>query len=275
MKKILYLSFLAFSLSLFGQTYCGPLHFGYIDPDDPMWNEDGDEPITLVNFAGINNTTDDEEYVGAFHQMFLSQTANVVQGNTYTITIKGNTAGNYTNLFVVFIDWNQNGILNDAGEVYEVTQTLTNSSGLDSEQVTHSISVPATATVGSTRMRVKKLYDDDDYIDDLTNPCIGGYFGQAEDYTVNVTASALSVNDTTIKKSIFRVSPNPASEFINIDSESKIKSLTIFDQSGKSILNESINAQKANINISRLTTGTYIVTAQTENGLQSAKIIKK
>lgn len=275
MKKILFFSFLAFSLSLFSQTYCGPLHFGYIDPDDPFWNEDGDEPITLVDFAGINNTTDDEEYVGTFHQMFLSQTANVVQGNTYTITIKGNTAGNYTNVFVVFIDWNKNGILNDPGEVYEVTQTLTYSSGIDSQQVTHSIAVPATATVGSTRMRVKKLYDDDDYINDLTNPCIGGGFGQAEDYTVNVTASALSVNDTAAKKSLFKIYPNPVSDVLNIDSASNIKSVKIYDLSGKNVLTEMIDANKPAINVSSLSSGTYVITAETETGLQSAKIIKK
>ncbi|AZB28952.1 GEVED domain-containing protein [Chryseobacterium balustinum] len=274
MKKILFFSFLAFSLCLFGQTYCGPLHFGYIDPDDPFWNEDGDEPITLVNFAGINNTSSDDEYIGISHEMFLTQTANVIQGNTYTITIKGNTAGNYTNVFVVFIDWNQNGVLNDAGEVYELTQTITNSTGMDSQQVTHSIVVPATAAIGNTRMRVKKLFDDDDYINDLTNPCIGGDFGQAEDYTVNVTA-LLSVNDVAKRNSNLKIYPNPVSDVLNIDSASKIKSVKIYDLSGKNVLTEIVETNKPAINVSSLTSGTYVVTAESETGLQSAKIIKK
>lgn len=275
MKKILLLSFIAFSLSLFGQTYCGPLHFGYIDPDDPFWNEDGDEPITLVNFAGINNTSSEDEYMGTSHEMFLTQTANVIQGNTYTITIKGNTAGNYTNVFVVFIDWNQNGVLNDTGEVYELTQTLINSTGIDSQQVTHSIVVPATATIGNTRMRVKKLFDGDDYITDLTNPCIGGDFGQAEDYSVNVTASGLSVNNATKKNSAFKIYPNPVSDILNIDSASKIRSVKIYDLSGKNVLTEVLNTNKPAINVSSLTSGTYVVTVESETGLQSAKIIKK
>lgn len=245
-------------------SYCGPLVFA------DFFGDDGDEPITLVNFAGINNTSSATTYIGNGHEYFLTQTASVARGQSYDITLKGNTGGNYTNNFAVFIDWNQNGNLNDAGETYTVTQTITNSTGTDAIQAVHTIAVPTTALLGNTRMRIKKL----DGTTGLTNPCEDGTYGQAEDYTVNVTA-ALSVNDVVKRDSNLKIYPNPVSDMLNIDSESKIKSLTIFDQSGKSVLNESINAQKANINISRLTTGTYIVTAQTENGLQSAKIIKK
>ncbi|KQS92731.1 T9SS type A sorting domain-containing protein [Chryseobacterium sp. Leaf394] len=275
MKKILFSGFLALSLGLSAQTYCGPLTFGYIDPDDPFWNENGDEPITLVNFAGINNTTDDEEYVGTFHQMFLSQTANVAREGSYNITLKGNTAGNYTNLFVVFIDWNQNGVLNDAGEVYEIAQTITNSTGLDSEQAVHSITVPATAALGNTRMRVKKLYDDDDAIDDLLNPCIGGMFGQAEDYTVSVSAAALSVTDIAKSKSDFKLYPNPVSQYLNYEFSVKIKSITVSDQNGRIVLRQLPDGQKGSIDLSTLTAGVYIVQAQTENGIVTEKIIKK
>lgn len=240
--------------------YCGPLSFESLFGD-------GDEPITLVNFAGINNVTNDEEYVGNSHEFFLSQVANVTQGETYNITLKGNTAGaNYTNKFAVFIDWNQNGILNDAGEVYEVTQTITGSTGLDAIQAVHPITVPATALDGNTRMRVKKVFDDTD----LLNPCVGNTYGQAEDYTVNVN-SQLAVNETIKKNSSLKVYPNPVSDILNISSDSKVKLVKIYDASGKNVL----ETEKTNINVSGLTSGTYIVSVQTENGIQSSKIIKK
>ncbi|MCX8532282.1 T9SS-dependent choice-of-anchor J family protein [Chryseobacterium luquanense] len=243
-------------------SYCGPLFFG-----DATWGDDGDEPITLVNFAGINNTSDDEEYLGNSHEYFLNQIGTVTQGQSYNITLKGNTAGNYTNYFTVFIDWNQNGILDDSGEVYEVTQTITGSTGLDATQAVHSIAVPSNALPGNTRMRVKKVFDEDDVLD----PCAGSLYGQAEDYTINVLDAQLAVNEAAKKNSGLKAYPNPVSDILNINSDSKIKSVKIYDLSGKNVL----ETEKSSINVSGLTSGTYIVTAQTENGIQSSKIIKK
>ena len=75
------------------------------------------EPITLVNFAGINNTTSPVLNGTPSHEDFTSITGNIARGGTYPITLKGNTAGGFTNTFVVFIDWNQNGNFNDADAV--------------------------------------------------------------------------------------------------------------------------------------------------------------
>lgn len=245
-------------------SYCGPLVFA------DFFGDDGDEPITLVNFAGINNTSSATAYVGNSHEYFLTQTANVARGQSYDITLKGNTGGNYTNNFAVFIDWNQNGSLSDPGEVYTVTQTITNSTGTDAAQAVHSIAVPATALLGNTRMRIKKL----EGTTDLTLPCEDGSYGQAEDYTVNVAAS-LSVNDLVKKDSNLKIYPNPVSDILNIDSASKIKSVKIYDLSGKNVLTEVIDTNKPAINVSSLSSGTYLITAETETGLQSSKIIKK
>lgn len=250
-------------------SYCGPLTFGI-----PSFGIDGDEPITLVNFAGINNTTSSEAYVGNSHEYFLSQTATVTQGVSYNITLKGNTGGNYTNTFAVYIDWNQNGTLNDPGEVYQVTQTIQNSTGTDAIQAVHSIAVPANALPGNTRMRVKKT---DNPLNDPDNSesCLAGSYGQAEDYTVNVVAASLSTNELAKKDSSLKVYPNPVTDILNIESQSKVKSISIYDTTGRNVLASEINQTKFNVNLSALTSGTYIVTVQTENGSQSAKVIKK
>src|SRR5690606_29048771 len=75
--------------------------------------------------------------------------------------LKGNTHGNYENEFVVFVDWNQNGILDDTGEVYYIGM-ISNSSGSDTQAATASISVPGNAQYGSTRARITKTYTDSD-----------------------------------------------------------------------------------------------------------------
>ncbi|RMZ58338.1 T9SS C-terminal target domain-containing protein [Chryseobacterium nematophagum] len=244
-------------------SYCGPLVF-----NDGF--SDGDEPITLVNFAGINNTSDATQYLGIHHENFLSQIASVAQDESYTITLKGNTVGNYTNRFAVFIDWNQNGILNDSQEVYLVTQTILNSTGIDDIQAQHTINVPLGATLGNTRMRVKKIFG----TLDLSDPCVGADYGQAEDYTVTVTA-ALAVNETSKRETLFKVHPNPVTDILKIDCKSVIKNIIVLDMAGREVLRSEINKSSFNVDLSKLTSGTYTLSAQTEQGFQSTKIIKK
>jgi|GEM_PF-1655201 hypothetical protein len=152
--------------------YCGPLAFSTV------------EPITLVNVAGINNVTSATVNGTIAHEDFTGIEGEMEKLGSYTITLKGNTAGNFDNRFMVYIDWNQDGDFDDIDEAYNITTILKNSTGLDSKEVTWTIDVPSHAVVGSTRMRVKKTYGTSAYPD----PCVTGTnYGQAEDYTINVT----------------------------------------------------------------------------------------
>lgn len=160
--------------------YCGPL----------TWAVDI-EPISLVNFAGINNVTDATVDATPAHEAFATPTGAVTAGSSYTITLEGNTGGNFTDRFVVFADWNQDNDFADADETYAITQTITNSTGADAIQATQSLLVPPSALAGTTRMRVKKLFGTTSY----TDPCVGGAYGQAEDYTLVVTAAPADLPD--------------------------------------------------------------------------------
>lgn len=253
-------------------VYCGPLTFGKEVFGVPI---DGTEPITLVNFAGIDNVTDATINTNTQHETFLDQIATVNKGSSYNITLKGNTNGNYSSKFAVFIDWNQNGSLNDAGEAYEITQEITNSDGTDSQQAVQSIMVPNTALLGNTRMRVKKIFDDSPYANvdypNLLNPCIGGSFGQAEDYTVNV--GNLAVSD--LNKTKIQVYPNPVADILKVTTATNAKSITIYDISGKLVLSQLAKTSNNEVNMSQLKSGTYLVTVETETGKETTKVIKK
>ena len=236
--------------------YCGPLVFS-----------SSVEPITLVNFAGINNITDAAVGGTPAHENFTAITGSVVQGGSYPIILKGNTDGAFTNRFAVFIDWNQNGVLDDADESYLITQTIVGSTGVDAIQATQNLVVPAGALLGNTRMRVKKIFGNTNY----ANPCLGGSFGQAEDYTITVTSLAVS----DVNKSQVKVYPNPVIDVLNIEAASKASSVQVFDLSGKLVSSHSLNAVKNQVNLSKLTPGVYVVNIQTEKGMQSVKIVKK
>lgn len=177
MKKITYL-FMLIGATVFAQfpaPYCGPITF-----------TQATEPITLVNFAGINNPSSNVVAGATAHEDFTSISGAVTAGSSYLITLKGNTDGAFTNRFMVFIDWNQDGDFADANESYEITQTIFGSTGLDAVEATQNLAVPATAIGGTTRMRVKKIFGTVDY----TNPCLGTGYGQVEDYSLVVTPSS-------------------------------------------------------------------------------------
>lgn len=248
--------------------YCGPLKF---ELNFFGMTFDGTEAISLVNFAGINNQTNPNKE-DAQHENFLDKVANVGKGGKYEIKLQGNTKGNYENRFAVFIDWNQNGKLDDANEIYEITTPLINSTGADSQVITQEIQVPANALTGTTRMRIKKIANDgDEDMDNLLNPCIGGSFGQAADYTVKV--SNLAVSD--ISKVKVQAYPNPVTDILKITSNTNAKSVSVFDISGKKVLSQAANSTNTEINMSKLTSGTYVVIVDTETDKESIKVIKK
>mgnify|MGYP002620347028 CR=1 FL=1 len=171
-------------------NYCGPVE---------MISEV--EPITQVQFAGLfgnsvfNNGTIDGVYS---HQYWLDiesefdflGVSNIIQqvtpGQTYPMAIAGNTNGNWTNHFAVFIDWNQNGILDDAGEVYLFSETLQNSNGTDDQFATHDIEVPANALPGNTRMRIIKQWG----TTGISDPCTGADYGHVLDFEIKVVPPA-------------------------------------------------------------------------------------
>lgn len=136
------------------------------------------EPICLVQFAGINNSTCSAVGCSPAVENFTAGTpGNVMPGQSYEIIVSGNTGGNFTNHFRAFFDWDQDGVF----ETSVIIGTILNTDCV--LQATTSISVPMGATLGSTRMRILKNFNTSP-----TNACGTYSFGQAEDYTIIVSA---------------------------------------------------------------------------------------
>lgn len=179
MKKLLSAILLVFTCSLafsqFPTPYCGPLSY----PADV-------EPITLVNFAGINNTSAATSTVD--HENFTTQTANVMAGQTYPISLKGNTVGAFITSLTVYIDWNQDSDFDDMNESFYIGDIF-NSTGTDTTTLRGNIKVPSYVRGGTTRLRVVKNYTDGDPLL-MPTPCGTNFadYGQAEDYSISVTS---------------------------------------------------------------------------------------
>lgn len=146
------------------------------------------EPITYVVFAGIENTTYPEINGSPGHEYFQEDDTLfgfADEGETYSITLEGNTNGDHTNTFTVFIDWNENGDFSDEGEMY-LAGFVVNSTGTDSQQAITDLTIPI-AVSGTKRMRIIKQRTSSISPEWATDPCGTYKYGQAEDYTLDVT----------------------------------------------------------------------------------------
>ena len=94
--------------------------------------------------------------------------------------------------------------------------------------------------------------------------------------TQEARTSTLSVEQVSTEKS-FKLYPNPFKDELYLSSENQtIKEVSIFDISGKlvkTILN--INSKSYRLEAGYLPTGNYIVSIQTEQGVEKYKVIKK
>ncbi len=268
MKKITFLLALI-SFGLHAQNFPNP--YCNIDADGVTVEE-----ITSVSFAETNISNTDATTVLIDK---TSVTAMLSIGETYTLTVGGNTAGDFDNNIVAFIDWNQNDILDDANEIYEIG-TLTNSTGDDGVTVSADITVPADALPGDTRIRITKTYTDSESVAEV-NPCaiamnIAGYgvfpgYGQGLDFTLNI--DNLSTN--RFDASALSVFPIPTKDVLNINYKTNLQAIKVYNLLGQEVLVKNKVGPQLQLDLSHLTTGTYIIEVIAEKGQHSFKIVKQ
>ncbi len=129
--------------------------------------------IYNVQFNTINNTTSEAD--GRYNDYTASQKTILRAGSTYSISIK--TGPNYAENARVWIDWNNNGVIEVSEQVFADQNVLPN--------VFHkgNITVPANAVSNTPlRMRVATDY----YGSSVPGVCSSASYGQTEDYSINV-----------------------------------------------------------------------------------------
>ncbi|WP_395043440.1 reprolysin-like metallopeptidase [Flavobacterium sp.] len=218
-----------------------------------------DERIGRVQLGTINNPSTGT----AGYENFTAISTNLVRSTSNTITITPTwTATVYAEGYAVYIDYNQNGVFTDAGEtVYtRAASTTTPISG--------SFTIPATATLGSTRMRVKMTYNATP-----TSSCGSFTYGQVEDYTVNISLTA-RMEDASNTAISFNLYPNPVNgEVLNISNLEVDSNYRIFNMIGQEFGKGKIENQS--INVGSLSSGTYLIEVSNANGTTTKRFIKQ
>ena len=202
-----------------------------------------DERIGNVTFGSINNTSTGT----AGYENFTSVSTNVTRGSAYTISITPVwTSTKYSEAYAVYIDYNGDGDFTDSGEL------AWTKAGSTTSPVTGSITIPSTATVGSTRMRVMMKYSSIP-----TSSCEAFTYGQVEDYTLNIVSSGKGdLQNTKDLITDVKLYPNPVRDQLFI-SNTTSEDYKIFDMGGKLI--DSGKLQRGSVNVSNLVKGAYMI----------------
>ena len=225
------------------------------------------EYIDNVVIGGISNATSKNEG----YADFTSKTANLNYGNNTIVVSAGFASTSYTEFWKVWIDFNQNGI-------FENNEEIVNGSSASADNLSSNFSIPQSALLGKTRMRVSMKWNS------TPNACENFTHGEVEDYSVNIRnnkSRAKNISMTAYQKlgheaQVFTADfyPNPARNFIKIKmANNKNLNFRISNVLGQEVLKGKIN--HATINISDLRKGTYILNINDNQKVFTQKFIKK
>jgi hypothetical protein len=161
-----------------------------------------DEEIFNVTLGTMNNTSDCftpaggpgsilERYSNFTSGAGAPAVPNLAAGSTTAGSVTVGSCGNfnYTSGLAVFIDFNQDGDFTDAGEKVFTNGPVANVNCVPATAVPISVTVPATAVGGQTRMRV---VNQESIAGDNITPCTIQSWGETEDYLVNITGGAIN-----------------------------------------------------------------------------------
>ncbi len=192
--------------------------------------------------------------------------AEVLADSTYSFSVQLDTLQGQN--LSVWIDWNNDGF-------FSATERVMNRINVTGLQ-TMNLTIPGATSPGDRRMRVSV-----DQVTELpVNGCGTINLGHALDFTIrrNIVSGLLS--NTHINPS-FELFPNPASHEVVLvfQKDQRIEFIEITDLTGKSIKTidsdqyEPIKEYK--LSIGDLSSGLYMITIKTKDGLERKKLVKE
>lgn len=241
-----------------------------------QYNSDGNM-ITKVTFNTIDNASPFTSGTTPSYEDFTTVSTEINRGSTYQIAVKG-PSSSFPSDVMAFIDFNNNGIFDDAGESFYVGR-LEPASPANANTVTSNIIIPANVITGNTKMRIVKntntaALSNPSAPNSISGPCATDLrSGQVEDYTVNILAENLSTGESSNIKDDIKIYPNPTTSFVKINSKEKVKSFELYNISGQ-LINKGVQTQE--VSLEGFNSGIYILKIILENNQKHIhKVIKK
>ncbi len=154
----------------------------YCQPTYSVGTGSGDY-ISNVRLNNINNSTLGSAF--PYYTYYSNLSTALARNVTYKVYFSNGSVNAPNNRIAVWIDWNQDGDFFDAGEKLG-EKTLNGAFKTDSLTFT----IPATAVLGYTRMRVRDVYTGTAGLSPCTPPATT--YGETEDYNIEITPFCLT-----------------------------------------------------------------------------------
>ena len=207
---------------------------------DSNGNNVSDEYIGRVQLGSLDNSSG---AASSGYADFTSQSTDLGKGDANTITITPEWTGTvYNEGYSVWIDYNQDGDFNDAGEQVW-TQSATSNT-----PVSGNFTVPSGALSGNTTMRVSMKYNG------IPTACESFSYGEVEDYTVNITTG--TPEECTIPSSLATSSIGETTATLAWSSESAANDYTVRIRVSGTSSWSTLAASSNSVNVSGLTADT-------------------
>lgn len=208
------------------------------------------EWIDYVALGNMTNTTGND---GGYAD-YTNKLANIALGENTIYISCGFSSSSYTEYWHVWIDLNHDGTFSD-------NERLVYGSSSKSTTLSATFTIPTSATLGTTRMRVSMKYNA------AATPCESFSYGEVEDYTVNIGATSfgLLANSTVAANELgldatasFNVYPNPVKHMLNIEfNGEQAAKLTVYDVTGRKVYFNNNVRSGEHLDVSTLKSGYY------------------
>lgn len=221
---------------------------------------DGDF-IANVTLGSINNTTGGDNA----YEDYTAQSTLLAQGGSYTLSITSGTYGE--DYYAAWIDFNADTIFQSSEKIGEFEGTT------PGELITLPFTVPADATLGTTRLRVRGAYNAANM-----EPCASYSFSETEDYSVEIE---LGTGLQEFQASDLVIYPNPTKGDLTISGADLSGSVEfeLTDMTGRVVYRhqQSMSAgQPVTLPLNgKLAQGTYTLRLISANGISSRPVMVK
>ncbi len=153
------------------QTPVGPLSYCEAKANQP-WNA----WISNVTLNNLNHSSSKDQYAD-----YTNQIANIAAGTTSNIEINTSVSWITATLhYKVWVDYNQNGVFEEGAETTLYVVNPETVLGAPTDIVNSDITIPASATSGTTRMRISMAWNEE------PTPCGDHEKGEVNDFGVTI-----------------------------------------------------------------------------------------
>ena len=239
--------------------------------------------IDSFTLGSINNNSGRDGGYGDYTNL-----STILQrGSGYSLSIGVGRLGRYRTAYRVWIDYNRDGDFTDSGEL------IYNRSRTTSTNIGGSFTVPSSAAIGDTRMRVSMKYNAS------SGSCENFTYGEVEDYTVSISDPAARTSrlqvyngatpnarpigngdedlayDEIRTEGQLTLYPVPAQTTLNVQSDLAKGTVRVYDMLGKAVLQQEVSGNSFQLNVARLPAGTYILSLENDTSITRRKFVKR